>query len=202
MYGYNMDNFEITLNDGNIVKLNTSIFNTNEDGMIMLTSIANAIDRPISGWKKRNGIKAISDKLLVIKGGNGVQGTWADIDMTLDYCKWASPELYKMGITLFKKEIEVRCIRPEIIFGYDLESLLDGVTTINRQHRVGSYYIDFYLPEYDIAIEYDEEQHQYNQDNDNKREKYITDKIGCEFIRVKKGYECIGMNKIIKRIIN
>jgi hypothetical protein len=48
------------------------------------------------------------------------------------------------------------------------------------------YYVDFYIPELNVCIEYDEKHH-YTEDNmlkDAKRQEYIENKLGCSFIRV------------------
>jgi very-short-patch-repair endonuclease len=70
-----------------------------------------------------------------------------------------------------------------------LESLIPLIT-IENQYPVKSenyyYFLDFYLPEFDIAIEYDEKSHykKSNMQSDAKRQKYIEDKLGCLFVRV------------------
>ena len=48
----------------------------------------------------------------------------------------------------------------------------------------GKYRIDFYLPEFNLAIEYDEEQHKYQQEEDKQREEGIKEVLGCRFIRL------------------
>jgi very-short-patch-repair endonuclease len=50
----------------------------------------------------------------------------------------------------------------------------------------GNYFLDFYFPEINIAIEYDEKQHflPKNIINDKKREDDIIQEMGCEIIRV------------------
>ena len=61
---------------------------------------------------------------------------------------------------------------------------------ITLQYRVkidGSdkyFMIDAYIPERNIAIEYDEEYHKTRKDKDISRENYIVNKIGCEFVRI------------------
>lgn len=48
------------------------------------------------------------------------------------------------------------------------------------------YRIDFYLPEFNLAIEYDEKQHQQkeNKIKDRQREEEIKEVLGCKFIRL------------------
>ena len=54
--------------------------------------------------------------------------------------------------------------------------------TINKGKN--KYSIDFYLPDYKLAIEIDENNHKhYNQKKENERQKYIKKKLECKFIR-------------------
>ena len=56
---------------------------------------------------------------------------------------------------------------------------------ITPQYNVDNYYIDLYFDEYLLAIECDERHHKYptNKFNDLQRQQYITNKLGCRFIR-------------------
>ncbi|MGL5752100.1 MAG: Rha family transcriptional regulator [Paraclostridium sp.] len=88
--------------------------------------------------------------------------------------------------------------RFEISFINMLEEALDTFNIKGiKQYNVDRYRIDFYIPEYNIAVEYDEEQH-YNKVNmklDMEREKYIKSKLNCEFIR------CDYKNSDIKNVM-
>lgn len=89
-------------------------------------------------------------------------------------------EWYNMfGIT------EVYTSRKEIEFGCMLEEALGELEIkIVPQYNVDNKYkIDFYIPKLNIAIEYDEQQHQYCEKEDIERENYIKRKLGCKFIR-------------------
>ena len=55
---------------------------------------------------------------------------------------------------------------------------------IESQYLVGSYLIDAYIPSLNLAIEIDEKHHSYTIEDDLKRQKYIEEKIGCEFFRI------------------
>ncbi len=75
--------------------------------------------------------------------------------------------------------------RKEIVFLNKLEEKLDlkGI----RQYRVldGKYRIDYYIPDLNIAIEYDENDHKnYTYEQHEGRQREIEDKLGCRFIRV------------------
>ena len=56
---------------------------------------------------------------------------------------------------------------------------------IIKQYKVEKYYIDFYLPDFNIAIEYDEKHHlsYKNIKKDSERQKYIEKKYNLKFIR-------------------
>lgn len=73
------------------------------------------------------------------------------------------------------------------------------------QYPIDKYRIDFYIPEYNLAIEYDECHHynKTNQQKDKDRENYIQDKIGCTFIRVDyRDTNAFNIGLILKQIIN
>lgn len=76
--------------------------------------------------------------------------------------------------------------RKEISFKRDLKYFLDAIgVDFIHQFRVGKYRIDFYIPLYRIAIEYDERDHRhYNKDKEFRRQKYIEGKLGCKFVRL------------------
>jgi hypothetical protein len=58
---------------------------------------------------------------------------------------------------------------------------------VNDEKGVIKYYIDLYVPELDVAIEYDEERHftPKHMILDDIRQSYIEETIGCEFIRIR-----------------
>lgn len=94
--------------------------------------------------------------------------------------------------------------RYEYIFG-DMLSEVTGIKW-ETQYPIngGKHRLDFYLPNY-LIVEYDEEQHQYQKEADKEREDYClkwlkeneTNKV-LPIIRVDKGNEFKGLNKIIK----
>ena len=99
--------------------------------------------------------------------------------------------------------------KPEIEFGEMLERFLKRWNvTIERQYPILNYRIDFLINGY-IAIEYDEEHHDYRIDEDNLRietiNEYIKERFyGChsiEWVRVKKGEEVEGLSEIIERLV-
>ncbi|MGL4801979.1 MAG: hypothetical protein ACRC18_06910 [Cetobacterium sp.] len=67
--------------------------------------------------------------------------------------------------------------------------------SIIRQYKVLSYRIDGYIPELNIAIEYDENGHKsYSYENHELRQLEIEKELGCKFIRVTDEY---SINKAI-----
>lgn len=79
--------------------------------------------------------------------------------------------------------------RFEISFGDKLKNTLKPLNIkVETQKPMfdGKYRIDFYLPEFNLAIEYDEKQHQQkeNKIKDRQREEEIKEVLGCKFIRL------------------
>ena len=70
-----------------------------------------------------------------------------------------------------------------------------------KQYPILAYKIDLFLPDYNLSIEYDEEQHKFKQKYDKNRENNIKDVLGCEFIRIKEN-ETVGttIGRILKEI--
>lgn len=82
---------------------------------------------------------------------------------------------------------------------YFKESLFEAFKILNikiiHQFQIDVYRVDFYIPEHNIVIEYDEEHHRNNYFKDKLREKIITEKLNCVFIR------CNAQDSDIKNII-
>ena len=65
-----------------------------------------------------------------------------------------------------------------------LVKCLDGIVEAKRQYRVGSYYVDCYLPSCNLVIECDEFGHSdYNSADEKRRQEYISSQLQCTFIR-------------------
>jgi very-short-patch-repair endonuclease len=74
-------------------------------------------------------------------------------------------------------------------------------TIIKSQYCIDGYFLDMYLPEYNLVIECDEFGHsKYNKDKDNEREKYIKNKLKCEFIRFNPDAKNFNIITVIKEI--
>lgn len=84
----------------------------------------------------------------------------------------------------FFKEISFKT-RGEVEFSEALQKSLEyNRYTVINQYAVIGYKIDMFIPEINVAIEYDEKAHKYQKESDAKRENEIKDLIGCEFIRI------------------
>jgi len=96
------------------------------------------------------------------------------------------------------------CIEAETI-----KCILDSFNgeKMMQQYKVKQYFIDLYFPEYKLALECDEKQHNVknNIEKDIIREIYIKDNLDCTFIRYKpydKEFNIFDIiNKIYKHII-
>ena len=77
-------------------------------------------------------------------------------------------------------------LRLENVFGCMLEDTLrEFDLSVERQYKCGKYRIDFYIPEINTCIEYDEHNHAgYNQAKEINRLKYITDQLRCDIIHL------------------
>ena len=85
-----------------------------------------------------------------------------------------------------KFKYNVRSARFEYKCLNELKDFLDEISVeYIHQYQVDQYRIDLYIPKYNLAIEFDEDAHRFKQDYDADRQKYIEDKIGCKFLRIK-----------------
>ena len=95
--------------------------------------------------------------------------------------------------------------RNEIKFIDKLEQSLKpfGIVEAIRQYRVFNYRIDYYIPNLNIAIEYDENNHKnYTYSQQDGRQKEIEDKLKCNFIRVSdKNSDEYNIGLVIKNIL-
>jgi len=55
---------------------------------------------------------------------------------------------------------------------------------IERQFRNSGYFIDGYIPELKLAIEVDEDYHNFQKEKDERRQKEIEESLGCVFLRI------------------
>jgi very-short-patch-repair endonuclease len=63
------------------------------------------------------------------------------------------------------------------------------------------YWLDFYDPVINLAIEYDEVGHKYKKEKDMKRQKEIVNELGCKFIRINEADDLKTIYNKIKEVI-
>ena len=85
-------------------------------------------------------------------------------DISNDYTKFLK-EYFKVNYIP-----NLKLIRHEINFKDVLYAMLSDYVTIKSQFPILQYKIDFFIPEMDLIIEYDEEQHKYYKEEDKIRE--------------------------------
>jgi len=92
---------------------------------------------------------------------------------------------YKIFCSLLGKEIVVRHQkRVEFQFGKVVENMFSGFKIIPQYPVFGNkYYIDWYIPELKLAIEFDELHHWSNTKDDDMRQLEIEKELGCRFAR-------------------
>ena len=85
----------------------------------------------------------------------------------------------------------------EILFKEMLEETLNELKIkVEHQYPAGKYRIDFFIPEYNLAIEYDESYHELKIKEDSERENEINKILGCDFVRC--SYKDSNIKNIIK----
>lgn len=94
--------------------------------------------------------------------------------------------------------------RFELSFG---DMLIKALKELNieviKQYYIDGYKIDFYIPNKNIAVEYDEQQHEYQMKQDKEREEYIKSKLNCKFIRCNYiNEDIVNVMKVVKEVVN
>lgn len=80
----------------------------------------------------------------------------------------------------------ILCDRKEKYF---IDELVEVLNVMNikyiRQFKILKYYVDLFIPDFNLAIEYDEADHKYyTYENQELRQRNIEKEIGCRFIRL------------------
>ena len=88
----------------------------------------------------------------------------------------------------FIKDKEYLTIDKQYCFGRDIINNLFSGYEIKEEYYIDGYYLDWYIPELNLAIEFDEKYHENpkQKQKDTERENHITSKLGCKFLR----YSC------------
>lgn len=107
-------------------------------------------------------------------------------DLSEDYTDTDSLHYLQHPIYHVAENVTRYSLRLENVFGCMLEDTLKSFNlTIHRQYLCGKYKIDFYIPEINVCIEYDEHDHvDYDQTKEHHRLKYIQEQLNCNIIHV------------------
>lgn len=82
-----------------------------------------------------------------------------------------------------------------------IERALAGITEVHSRYKVGSYVVDMYFPQLNIALEIDERGHEsYNDEAEKAREGYIRETLGCSFIRINSSSQSEDVGDAINRL--
>ena len=119
---------------------------------------------------------------------------------------------YKLNFISFLSENGITINKDNIIlFEYEevqfLESLNDFLIPFNvnviSNYKIGKYRVDYYVKEWNVAIEYDERNHEnYNKKNEMIRENYIKKCLHSKIIRVSnRKSNAYNLGYIIKNLI-
>lgn len=143
-----------------------------------------SVNNTVNNWKTSMETKSSLDQMIVIKNGvNEKRGTYLDKAYILMLAGYISKD-----VTIIKEDDNAQVIvikphRKELCFG---EILIEALKELNLevipQYRVGNYRIDFYIPKYNIAVEYDE-QHHFTKEKDNIRQMAISLLLNSNWIR-------------------
>ena len=130
----------------------------------------------LGNWEQSGGKDV---KLINEKGLHKILSLTRKIDLKTkqDLYKWLTGKDY---LNFISKEVK------ETKFLHKLHELLNGLN-INyiNQYKVLNYKIDCYIPSLNVAIEYDENNHNYySYESHEGRQKEIEKELGCKFIRV------------------
>ena len=154
--------------------------------------VTNLLTNNLSLKTKRGGFNVLDESdEIVFSGSNKGVALWTKrsilrLGMLLQDSEVANKVREELGLSRNTKF----GLRKEIEFIIILERQLKvfGVSQFKRQHsqlRCGKYRIDLYLPEINVAIEYDENNHQhYTYEQQELRQQLIEEELGCRFIRV------------------
>ena len=112
-------------------------------------------------------------------------------------------ELYK-GLDPIKDETK----RPELVFRDKLYDILKPLgITMEWQYTIyvdnNMYKLDFFIPDYNLVIEYDEKAHKYRKSKDARRQKLIEKNYGYKFLRVQENdSDEFNIGLVIQNIIS
>jgi very-short-patch-repair endonuclease len=177
----------------NGIKVNAIYYGEGQLALICLTDICKYFGRRIDKYVSTNYCDRSSWEAYRGKGG-GTYGSREDADAIIAWCT------YKPASKFRRLELDFLDVVEAI-----LPSMPQRPLTLLRQYEVVSYRLDGYIPEWQIAIEYDEAYHKnkWQQRLDEDRQKAIIKALHgkVHFVRIAEGEEAEGLAEIIKLLL-
>ena len=146
-----------------------------------------------SMWTRLRSVSSILNSDNHVKESKGgVRCSYFSKEILFEYLLWAIDEVSDAdcvdGIAKelgYKDRVRVIHSRAEFEFGEGIVKNLFKDYEVIEQFPVfgGRYFIDWYIPELNIAIEYDEYHHVFIREDDCRRQKEIEEELGCKFLR-------------------
>lgn len=118
-----------------------------------------------------------NEELIVICPKHGEFPQRASHHLRGQGCPKCNAERFMVGKN--EGEVFIPFMR-DILSNYDVTLLEQYVV----KKDTFQYYVDLYIPEKNLAIEYDEEYHSAQKEKDEERQTYIEKELGCDFVRI------------------
>jgi len=163
------------------IKLCGKVFESNEEGMLDLNIIANALNlKSPSQWRNTDRRELQKQGMLTpSRGGYKIKGSTLANEIAtkayLNYCKLKDDFDETVTIITTRKEDSLFNLLQQIF------------KDIKRQYQVDKYFVDFYIPSAKLYIEYDEYYHGTHEQRIRDAERQMS--IGGNFYRIKEGSE-------------
>lgn len=157
----------------------------------LLTGLHNKPSDRIVKFLFKNGRGSHLKDHSCVVGKNGAQLTYGDEVLYLAYAVQIGGEVLRVACETLGVSEEEALLRHGSFRAYGLKEFgalaaIEQVLGINleRQYRVGDYYVDGYCKETNVAYEIDEYHYGSTSLKDSVKEVFIKDTLGCEVVRV------------------
>jgi very-short-patch-repair endonuclease len=127
--------------------------------------------KPISTLGGLQKLSVLSKQGVLVFVAQSIKATPEVKEKLLNFLGIKKEYLIYIKETEFRKELKIFV---KTIYNLEVET----------QYPVKNYRLDFYIPEFNLAIEFDEKYHKYQKEEDKKRENEIKNILNCEFVRV------------------
>ena len=182
------------------------LFNvTNQNVFVNATQMAKPFNKKVAHWLENKNTKDFLNSLcvehklnrnqliIIKKGGNSLQGTFMHPIVAKKFSQWVGINCYKVFSNLFSEMCSSDIIidnynnrenSTEFVFGKNILQKLFKDFEIVYQHSVlnNKYKLDWYIPELNLAIEFNEKHHKNQKEKDKQRKKEIETSINCKII--------------------